>query len=152
MKIVDCISNKNQSNFVNVVQESAIYDLLTGSYIVKTLYKIFYKNYFCFVMEYMYGGDFSQALSNLGRFSLDAAKFYIAELILAVEHLHSLQIIHRDLKPENLLLDSSGHLKLTDFGLSEYSAQKNSKLIGTPDYIPPELIKGESNFGMKGDI
>lgn len=56
-------------------------------------------------MEYMYGGDFSNALANLGRFSLETAKFYIAELILAVEHLHSLKIIHRDLKPENLLLD-----------------------------------------------
>lgn len=70
-------------------------------------------------MELMLGGDFNKMLQKFGRFEEIVAKFYIAELILAVEHLHSLGIIHRDLKPENMLIDSTGHLKLTDFGLSD---------------------------------
>jgi serine/threonine protein kinase len=55
------------------------------------------------------------------------AKFYIAEIILAIEHLHKYGIIHRDLKPENLVIDRNGHLKLTDFGLSEFQASKKWK-------------------------
>jgi serine/threonine protein kinase len=67
----------------------------------------------------MYGGDFAGILSRYNALEESVVKFYIAELILAIEQLHSVGIIHRDLKPENILLDHRGHIKLTDFGLSE---------------------------------
>lgn len=70
-------------------------------------------------MEYMIGGDFAEILQNYQALDEDVARFYIAEIILAVDYLHSLGIVHRDLKPENVLIDVHGHAKLTDFGLSE---------------------------------
>lgn len=72
-----------------------------------------------FVMEYLKGGDFDKILRNYTRLDEDVAKFYVAEIVLAIDYLHSIGIVHRDLKPENILLDDKGHIKLTDFGLSE---------------------------------
>ena len=78
------------------------------------------------VMEFMKGGDFSHFLENVGYFDQDTAKFYLAQIILALEYLHNNGIIHRDMKPDNILIDADGHIKLTDFGLSE-AGLKNIK-------------------------
>jgi len=70
--------------------------------------------------------------------------FYIAQMILAIEHLHSLDILHRDIKPENVLIDQDGYVKLTDFGLSKTDVSHNSaasSFCGTPFYIAPEMVK-----------
>lgn len=71
-----------------------------------------------------------------GRFTEKEAKFYVAELILGIDHLHKLGFIYRDLKPENVLLDSEGHIKLADFGLSKYIGNEGLNLTnsfcGTP--------------------
>ena len=78
-------------------------------------------------------------------FSENKAKFYLAEIILALEYLHDRNIIYRDLKPENCLLDEYGHIKLTDFGLSKLGLDKNGKaytFCGTPEYLAPEIISG----------
>lgn len=68
-------------------------------------------------MEYLPGGDLMELLILNDTFKEEAAKFYLAELILAVESVHKLNFIHRDLKPDNILIDKQGHLKLADFGL-----------------------------------
>ena len=72
----------------------------------------------------------------------DVAQFYMAELILALQHLHRLGIIYRDLKPENVLLDGDGHVKLTDFGLSKValSDDRANTVCGTVEYMAPEII------------
>ena len=71
-------------------------------------------------MEYMPGGELFGHLKKLRRFEESIAKFYAAEVILALEYLHSeIGVIYRDLKPENILLDEDGHIRLTDFGLSK---------------------------------
>ncbi len=74
------------------------------------------------------------------RFPNPVAKFYAAEVTLALEYLHSRNIIYRDLKPENLLLDRHGHLKITDFGFAKRVPDKTWTLCGTPDYLAPEVV------------
>lgn len=95
------------------------------------------------VLEYCAGGELFFHLSRAGRFSEGRCRFYAAEICLAIGYLHSLSIIYRDLKPENLLLDSEGHAKVTDFGLSKEGIQDNisaKTLCGTPEYLAPEIL------------
>lgn len=68
------------------------------------------------LLEYVQGGELFSHLRRAGRFSADVARFYAANLVLALENLHKQDIIYRDLKPENLLIDATGHIKMTDFG------------------------------------
>jgi serine/threonine protein kinase len=78
-----------------------------------------------------------------GMFSEPMAVFYAAELVLALEHLHSLGIVYRDLKPENCLLDAKGHVVLTDFGLSKVPVDgKTNTICGTAEYMAPEILMG----------
>jgi serum/glucocorticoid-regulated kinase 2 len=86
-------------------------------------------------------------MRHLGRFTEDRARFYAAEVLLAYEALHSKRIIYRDLKPENVLLDENGHIKLADFNLSkmaEGNIMRTYTFCGTPEYISPEVLRGES--------
>ena len=79
----------------------------------------------------------------LQRFPDPVAKFYAAEVALALNYLHSLDIIYRDLKPENILLNWDGHIKIADFGFAKYCATNAWTLCGTPDYLPPEMVNGK---------
>lgn len=103
----------------NLKAESNVFEILTGEYVVKALWSFTIENCLVFVLDYMSGGDLANTLKYYCRLEEDVAKFYIAEIVLAIAYLHSQDIIHRDLKPENVLLDQNGHIKLADFGLSE---------------------------------
>ena len=109
----------SKNHLDSLKKENQIFKLVDGDFVVKAVFTLTYEIYICFVMEYMLGGDLGSVLEKYGRFDEAIAKFYLAEIILAVKHLHSKNIIHRDLKPDNILLDSEGHIKLTDFGLSD---------------------------------
>ena len=86
-------------------------------------------------------------------FNEDEARFYIAELLLAIEHLHEKKIIYRDLKPENVLLDGTGHLKLADFGLSKQvgNDDKTKSFCGSPAYLSPEMLS-QKGVGKESDL
>ena len=109
----------SKNHLDSLKKENQIFKLVNGDFVVKAVFTFTYEIYICFVMEYMLGGDLGSLLEKYGRFDEEVSKFYLVEIILAVKHLHSKNIIHRDLKPDNILLDSEGHIKLTDFGLSD---------------------------------
>lgn len=98
--------------------------MLRGDFVVKAVFTFTHESFICFIMEFMVGGDFGDVLYEYGRLDDWVAKFYVAEIVLAVEYLHSVGIVHRDLKPDNFLLDAKGHIKLTDFGLSDSGIQQ----------------------------
>eukprot|EP00467_Chlorarachnion_reptans_P001836 CAMPEP_0114486308 /NCGR_PEP_ID=MMETSP0109-20121206/146_1 /TAXON_ID=29199 /ORGANISM="Chlorarachnion reptans, Strain CCCM449" /LENGTH=534 /DNA_ID=CAMNT_0001662463 /DNA_START=33 /DNA_END=1637 /DNA_ORIENTATION=+ len=95
-----------------------------------------------FVLDFYRGGELFFHLKNQRKFEVPLAKLYVAEIGLALGHLHSLGFIYRDLKPENILLDDDGHVCLTDFGLSTQidPNNKSTTFCGTPEYLAPEVI------------
>ena len=86
-------------------------------------------------------------------FSEERARFYAAEIIIALEYLHGRDIVFRDLKPENILLDDTGHIKLTDFGLAKdvSVSKKASSICGTAEYMAPEVLLGK-DYGSAVDM
>lgn len=107
------------------------------------------------VTDYMSGGELFWHLQREGRFMEDRAKFYIAELILALRHLHQYNIVYRDLKPENILLDANGHIALCDFGLSKANLSKGdttNTFCGTTEYLAPEVLLDEAGYTKMVDF
>lgn len=99
-----------------------------------------------FVMDYIPGGDMAFHLEQKGRFKENEVRFLAAEIVLALEHLHSCGIVYRDLKLENILLDGRGHVCLTDFGLSkelDSVGATTGTVCGTPTYLAPEVLLGQ---------
>ncbi|PVI04824.1 Pkinase-domain-containing protein [Periconia macrospinosa] len=107
------------------------------------------------VTDYMSGGELFWHLQREGRFQEGRAKFYIAELILALQHLHEHDIVYRDLKPENILLDAKGHIALCDFGLSKANITENATtntFCGTTEYLAPEVLLDEHGYTKMVDF
>ncbi|XP_069126945.1 rho-associated protein kinase 2-like isoform X3 [Argopecten irradians] len=105
------------------------------------------------VMDYMPGGDLVNLMSNYD-VPEKWAKFYCAEVVLALNAIHSMGFVHRDVKPDNMLLDSSGHLKLADFGtcmrMDKDGMVRSDTAVGTPDYISPEVLQSQGRPGYYG--
>ncbi|KAI9911328.1 hypothetical protein PsorP6_009621 [Peronosclerospora sorghi] len=109
------------------------------------------------VSKFMQGGDlFLHMQNNGGCFHEDAVRFYAAELLLALEHMHKMCIMHRDIKPENILLDREGHIKLADMGLAkrlESSTGRTKTMCGTDTYLPPEMVgRYFDGYGLGVDL
>jgi len=107
------------------------------------------KNKLYFVLDYCAGGELFFHLGKLGKFPEPRARIYAAEIILAIDYVHQLGIIYRDLKPENVLLDATGHIRLTDFGLSKEGISGSSSgansFCGTPEYLAPEILNRQGH-------
>jgi serum/glucocorticoid-regulated kinase 2 len=122
-------------------------------FIIKLHYAFQTPDHLYMILDYCPGGDLSfHIVRNL--FEEDEARFFIAELVLAIEHLHSLDIIYRDLKPENILIDAEGHIKLADFGLAKEKVADNKvaqSFCGSPAYLAPEMVN-RRGAGKSADI
>ena len=91
-------------------------------------------------LELINGGELFTYLRGVGRFPVDQARLYIAQIVMIFDYLHNKNIIYRDLKPENILIHKSGYLKLTDFGFAKIVEGRTYTLCGTPEYLAPEII------------
>lgn len=135
------VERKKQENHVKTER-----DILVGledcPFIVKLFYTFQTDKKLYFVLEYCPGGELFNLLQKKRRLSEEQTRFYAAQMILALEHLHKQDIIYRDLKPENVLIDAHGYMKITDFGLSRMKVKQNDakSICGTPEYLAPEII------------
>ncbi|XP_076894214.1 putative serine/threonine protein kinase IRE4 isoform X2 [Bidens hawaiensis] len=161
-----------KNDIERIVAERNILITVRNPFVVRFFYSFTSRDNLYLVMEYLNGGDLFSLLRNVGCLGEEVARVYIAELVLALEYLHSLGIVHRDLKPDNILIAHDGHIKLTDFGLSKIGLmnrtsdltrpepneglvsngqhlenelgvdKRERSAVGTPDYLAPELLLG----------
>jgi serine/threonine protein kinase len=140
MKKEDLISGQMMDN---VIVERDIMASTSNPFVVELMYAFDDPSYLYLVMEFMVGGDCATLLKAFQIFDEEMSRAYLAETVLALEYLHSLGIIHRDLKPDNLLLTETGHIKLTDFGLSgiggQHQHRRRETHRGTPKKVPDLL-------------
>lgn len=130
------------------INEKKIFEKLKHRYLAR-LYEFFQDGArLYYLMEYIQGGELFSHIQKLVRLPNHMARFYAAEVLIAIDYLHGNRIIYRDLKPENILIASTGHIKLIDFGLSLILTSSNTAwtFCGTPDYLAPEIIT-KANYG-----
>ncbi|CAN6891998.1 hypothetical protein Bca4012_092329 [Brassica carinata] len=172
IKVLKKLDMIRKNDFERILEERNILITVRYPFVVRFFYSFTCSDNLYLVMEYLNGGDLYSLLQKVGCLDDDIARIYIAELVLALEYLHSLNIVHRDIKPDNLLIAHDGHIKLTDFGLSKIglinntidlsgpesdaSPRKSSRhfqkskeeerirhsAVGTPDYLAPEILLG----------
>ncbi|GAB6029596.1 hypothetical protein CHUAL_005339 [Chamberlinius hualienensis] len=156
MKVLRKSETLAQQNIAFYEEERDIMAKATSLWITRLQYAFQDKNNIYFVMEFHPGGDLLALLERFDNtFSEDMARFYLAEIALAINALHNMGYVHRDIKPDNVLLDRTGHVKLADFGsaakLTVHGTVISKMPVGTPDYVAPEvLVCLETNSGTYG--
>lgn len=146
--------DENHTKYVKrtILERQILTNITHHPNIVKIFYALQDDDKFYLILEYIPGGELfhhlTAASNTLGNvFKEDDVAFYSAQMAMGLRHLHKLGIVYRDLKPENCLLNSAGHLVLTDFGLSKSIGNSHddscTSIIGTPEYMAPEILKGE---------
>lgn len=146
--VINETNEVHEKNYQRTLNEKTILEKVNHPNIVKLFYAFQDNNKVYLILEYLDGGEIFHHLAQQRYLSEKDASFYIAQIVLALRYLHlNLKVIYRDLKPENCMLNSYGHLVLTDFGLSKVSTNESEhkhSMIGTAQYMAPEVIKGES--------
>ncbi|KAK2975849.1 hypothetical protein RJ640_022866, partial [Escallonia rubra] len=137
----------------SILAERDILISVRNPFVVRFFYSFTCRENLYLVMEYLNGGDLFSLLRNLGCLEEDMARIYIAELVLALEYLHSLNVIHRDLKPDNLLIGPDGHIKLTDFGLSKVGLINSTDDLSGPSVNSSTLLRdNEPNMASQSSL
>ena len=161
----DVLILKNQ--IIHIRNEQLFMSNVKSPWIVDLKASFQEDDYLYLVMEFCQGGDLMNLLIDKDILSEEEARFYLAELILAIEAIHKLDCIHRDIKPDNILIDSTGHIKLSDFGLAKisekifenrqdinsntiYHHNKNYSCVGTAYYVAPEVLN-KKGYGPEID-
>lgn len=151
IKVIDKRAVIKGNHFQYVHNEKRVLQSLNFPFVVYLKYFFVDFNFLYFVMPYIPGGDFYDYLQEHKPLSESLARFYVSQLVLALEYLHFLELIHRDIKPENIMLDALGYIKLADFGQCTRCSgtDKAWTHTGTPEYMAPEIIKGLGyDFGV----
>ncbi|XP_048867908.1 rho-associated protein kinase 1 isoform X2 [Brienomyrus brachyistius] len=153
MKLLSKFEMIKRSDSAFFWEERDIMAFANSGWVVQLFYAFQDDRYLYMVMEYMPGGDLVNLMSNYD-VPEKWARFYTAEVVLALDGIHSMGFIHRDVKPDNMLLDKSGHLKLADFGtcmkMNKDGMVRCDTAVGTPDYISPEVLKSQGGDGYYG--
>ena len=144
LKVLNKEYLKSENQVEHTMAERSVLSKVRHPNIVSMVLAFQSKKKLFFVLDYCPGGELFFQLTKTGRFPEEKAKFYAAQVILALEHIHSHGFVYRDLKPENVLLDHLGNVKLTDFGLSKggvtLASEGADSFCGTPEYIAPEVL------------
>lgn len=125
---------RNEKEIIEAINHPFIVDFKAFDQDSKCIYLI---------QEFIRGGEFLTLLKQKRVLDIDTSRFFISQIVLMIDYLHSNNIMYRDLKPENILVDKSGYLKVIDFGLSKKVYSKTYTICGTPHYIAPEIVLGE---------
>uniref|UniRef100_A0A8C2GSX6 Rho-associated protein kinase 1 n=1 Tax=Cyprinus carpio TaxID=7962 RepID=A0A8C2GSX6_CYPCA len=153
MKLLSKFEMIKRSDSAFFWEERDIMAFANSNWVVQLFYAFQDDRYLYMVMEYMPGGDLVNLMSNYD-VPEKWARFYTAEVVLALDCIHSMGFIHRDVKPDNMLLDKAGHLKLADFGtcmkMNKDGMVRCDTAVGTPDYISPEVLKSQGGDGYYG--
>jgi serine/threonine protein kinase len=145
MKKVNKSRLQDYSLVSSATNERSILAVVDCPFIVKLYYSFQTSKCLYFIIQYAEGGEIFHYLKKHRRFSENTARFYSAEIILALEYLHSKGIVYGDLKPENVLINFDGHILLSDFGLSRFKSIKGT-MQSTPEYMAPEQILGKDSY------
>ncbi|KAF9042901.1 kinase-like domain-containing protein [Panaeolus papilionaceus] len=130
----------------HILAERTVLALVNNPFIVPLKFSFQTPDKLYLGMSFVNGGELFYHLQREGKFDQDRSRFYAAELLCALEHLHGFNVVYRDLKPENILLDYTGHIALCDFGLCKLNmseTEKTNTFCGTPEYIAPELLESQ---------
>ena len=149
MKSLSKPSLQKQKQLKYAISECKIMKQLDHPFIVPLHYAFQTPKYLYLVLELCINGDLYGFIEKKGKLEESICRFYLAEVILALEYLHSIDIIYRDLKPANVLVDQFGHVRLADFGLAKQKVDHSNlamTMAGSPAYLPPEIVmkKGAS--------
>ncbi|KAI9216649.1 kinase-like domain-containing protein [Blastocladiella britannica] len=153
VKVIKKSSLLDEESIEHVLAENRVLQTLSHPFLVKLHASFQTPDRLYFVMEYVRGGEIFFHIVKERKFAEERVRLYVAEILLALQYLHSKGIVYRDLKLENLLIDDAGHVKITDFGLCKEGigqGDTTSTFCGTPEYLAPEILE-EENYGKSVD-